>query len=612
MDRRRFVQFSVALASAALLHPQRGHGAVVGPEDERLRSLLDTFLNQELDDRPQLATYWGIDTGARAAARSRLNDYSAVERARWVSSNRARLALLRQIDRDRLSPNSQVDRDVVIWQFEQIAEGGARFAFGEGAAGTDYAPFCPYSFSQLNGPYQSVPDFLDSKHPIHTAEDAEAYLARLDSFDTALDASTEALRADAARRVLAADFILDTAIGQLASLRAPAPAASGLATSLSRRAAKAGIPGDWNARAAAIIESKIYPALDRQRAVAAELRTHASHDAGVWKLPDGAAYYAAALAFQTSTRRTPEEVHRFGLEQVAELSAALDKLLRAQGLDAGPVGARLDELSHRPEQLFPNDDAGRGSLLASLNAQLQAIRQRLPRAFRSLPPAPVDIVRVPVDIQDGAPLGYADWPSLDGSRPGRYYINLKDTGEWPKFGLPTLTYHEAVPGHQWQGAIALLSKDIPMLRQLTGQFTAYLEGWALYAEQLADELGAYDDYPLGRIGYLQAMQFRSARLVVDTGLHAKRWSREQATDYLIRVTGEARGRAQREIDRYCVWPGQACGYKIGYSEWQRMRDQARARAGARFDLAAFHEVLRRGPMPLLILEHVAQQMNVTA
>jgi uncharacterized protein (DUF885 family) len=226
-------------------------------------------------------------------------------------------------------------------------------------------------------------------------------------------------------------------------------------------------------------------------------------------------------------------------------------------------------------------------------------------------------VQVPPEIQDGAPNAYARGASLDGSRPSRYYINLKDTSDWPKFSLPTLTYHETLPGHVWQGSIARESTRIPLIRRLGSGgggsvgFAAYGEGWALYAEQLADELGMYAHDPLGRIGYLQSLLYRAVRLVVDTGLHAKRWSRERATDYMVDATAMPRPRVQREIDRYCVWPGQACSYAIGYAEWVRLREQAQQRAGARFDLRAFHDVLLQGRMPLVVLDRVLHAWPVS-
>lgn len=605
MLRRQFLQGGVAVAAVLAGSRARAQPAP-GSEDARLRALLDAFFDEDLDGAPEFATALGLDVGARAGQRSKLSDVSADGRRRWVAEHRARLTRLAAIDAGRLSPAGRNDRDVVAYAYDQIVRGGERFTFGESAAGFSYAPYSPYVVSQLSGVYQSVPDFLDSQHPVKTAADAEAYLARLAAFPAALDANTAGLRADAARGVLAPDFALDAALSQLMRLRAPAGAESGLATSLSGRARAAGLAGDWNGRAAAVVEGQVYPALDRQIAALKALRPTATGDAGIWKIPDGEAFYAGALAFQTTTTKSPDEVHRLGLEQVADLSARLDTLLKAQGLTTGPVGERLAALSRRPDQLYPNTDAGRAELIAALNAQTQDMRARLPRVFATLPRSPVEIVRVPPDIQDGAPNGYATAPTLDGSRPGRFYINLKDTAEWPKFALPTLTYHEALPGHQWEGAIALEARDSSILRRAGLGFAAYGEGWALYAEQLAGELGAYDNDPLGEIGFLQSMQFRAVRMVVDTGMHAKRWSREKATDYMVETTGMPRPRVQREIDRYCIWPGQACSYKIGHTEWVRLREEAKARAGARFDIKVFHDVLRQGGMPLVVLASVVE------
>lgn len=602
MDRRLFLRGTAALALAGAA-PAWAQAAT--PEDARLRALLDAFWEEDLDAWPQTATTFGVDVGKRAAQRSRLDDLSSAGRAKWIAAYKARLGRLAAIDPAKLSSMGRTDLEVVSYAYRQGAEGGERFPFGETGG---YAPYSPYVLSQLSGVYQVVPDFLDSVHPVKTAADAEAYLARLAAFAGALDANTADFRKDATRGVLAPDFALDATLAQLRQLRAPAPEASGLTTSLSRRAAEAKIAGDWSRRAAAIVGDKVYPALDRQIAAVQALRPQARPEPGIWKIPDGDAFYAGALAFQTTTTLTPEQAHALGLKQVAELEAKMDVLLRAAGLTEGTVGARMTELAKRPDQLYPNTDAGRAELLQALNVQTEAMRAKMPGAFRTLPKTPVEIVRVPPEIEAGAPNGYATPPSLDGSRPGRFYINLKDTAEWPKFTLPTLTYHEAIPGHQWEGAIALSSTEIPRLRQVAMNFSAYGEGWALYAEQLADELGAYEGDPLGQLGYLQSLQFRAVRVVVDTGMHAKRWSREQATDYMVAKTGYAPSRVQREIDRYAVWPGQACAYKIGHTEWVRLREEAKARAGTKFDLKTFHDVLRRGASPLVVLERIVQEM----
>jgi uncharacterized protein (DUF885 family) len=599
MDRRHFL----AAASAGALGAALPAAAQPGSEDAKLRALLDRFWDEQVGESPETATTLGLDTGARAILRSRVSNYSEAGRTAMFLRMKVRLAELRTVDRARLSPASQIDYDVVAYQYARGVEGAERFAFGEGAAaGFSYAPYSPYVVSQLSGPYQALPDFLDSKHPVQTAADAEAYLMRLRLIGAAIDDSTASLKAQAARGVLAPDFLLAATEVQLAKLRD----SDGLATGLANKAAAAGLAGDWETRAREALDQALRPAAERQRLAVAALRPQARHDPGVWRLPDGEAYYAGALAFQTTTTLTPDEAHRLGLEQVKALTAQIDPLLRAQGLTGGTVTQRLVALNTRPDQAFPNTDAGRAAILAYLNGRIADVRTRLPKVFATVPAAPMEMVRVPPSIEDGAANGYAQPASLDGKRPGRFYINLKDTAEWPRFSLPTLAYHEGYPGHQWQGAIAQSATELPMIRRQGGGFAAYGEGWALYAEQLADELGVYDDDPLGKIGLLQSLLFRAVRLVVDSGMHAKRWSREKATDFMVEATGRPRGGMQREIDRYCVWPGQACSYKVGHNAWERLRDEARARQGERFDIKQFHEVLRRGRLPLVVLEQVVK------
>ena len=325
-------------------------------------------------------------------------------------------------------------------------------------------------------------------------------------------------------------------------------------------------------------------------------------------MPQGDAIYAAALAQATTTDFTPEQVHAMGLEQVAAISAELDKILRAEGLTQGSVGARLAQLNTRPDQLYPNTAQGRAALLQSLNEGVRDMTTRLPRAFSELPGQPLEIRAVPVEIQDGASNGYYRRAALDGSRPAIYYINLKDTGDWPKYGLPALTYHEGDPGHHLQISTQQLSRDIPTIRKI-GFFGAYSEGWALYAEEVADELGAYKT-PLERAGYLQSFLFRAARLVVDTGIHTKRWDRARATRYMVDTTGFAEPRSQREVERYCTQPGQACSYKVGHMAWVRARQDAEKRLGSRFDLKRFHAVLTDGAMPLSIMERLVKERLV--
>jgi len=396
-------------------------------------------------------------------------------------------------------------------------------------------------------------------------------------------------------------------LGQMRKLREVAADKSTMVDSIVSRTAAKGVAGDWGRRATAIVANAVYPALDRQIALMERLKPTSRAGDGAWRLPNGGAIYAEALRQATTTTFSPDEVHRMGLAQVAEISAQIDAILKSQGMTQGSVGERLNALNKTPAQLYSNDDAGRAQLLASLNTGVKDMYARLPRAFATVPSAPLEIRRVPPEIQDGASNGYYRRASLDGSRPAIYFINLKDTGDWPKYTLPTLTYHEGVPGHHLQISLAQESKDIPTLRKL-GFFSAYSEGWALYAEQLADELGAYEGDPLGRAGFLQSFLFRAARLVVDTGLHTKRWTRAQATDYMVATTGFARPRSQREVERYCVSIGQACSYKVGHTAWVRARTEAQRLLGDRFDIKQFHEVLKEGAMPLSILERRIREL----
>ncbi|MBA4761343.1 DUF885 family protein [Sphingomonas sp.] len=600
MHRRSFVQSVGAVALASAVPAAARNTGLAGSGDATLRSLLDRIFSDRMTQSPEGATALGLDTGNNAALKSQLSGRSAADAARDLARAKRELAAIKAIDPATLGENARLDYDIVTYQLERSISGRERFNYG--AAGGRYAP---YRLSQLTGAYQDVPDFLDNQHRVRDAEDADAYLARLEAFATVLDQDSERQRADAARGVFAPDYILDTTLKQLAALRDQPPGATGLVTSFRAKLSAAKLPPERAVQAEKIVADRIFPALDRQRALVSDLRSRATHDAGVWRLPDGEAYYTAAAEAATTTQLSGDEIHRIGLKQVAEISGRIDTILKAQGMGQGSVGARLVALNERPDQLFPNTDAGRAALLESLRAQVKAMEQRLPEQFAAVPKAPVEVRRVPPAIQAGAPGGYYQAASLDGARPGIYYINLRDTFDRPKFGLATLSYHEAVPGHHLQVMLALESQDIPLIRR-RGGFSGYSEGWALYTEQLADEMGMYDGDPLGQVGYLQSLLFRATRLVVDSGLHAKRWSREQATDYFIATTGIARGRSQGEIDRYTVWPGQACSYKIGHSVWVALRDEAKAKAGDKWDPRQFHDVLRRGAMPLDVLKSVVR------
>ena len=589
MDRRQFLGSSGA-AALAVATPLGTLAQADG--DTRVNALFEGQFQDAVAQSPALASSLGLDTGTNAGLKRRLDGRTAADRARDLARAQRSLARLKAVDRSKLSPAARLNLEVITYTTERQTIAPARFGLDSVVR--------PYRIFQQGGAYFSVPDFLNSAHTIRGASDAEAYLARLDGFATVLDQDTVEQRAQAARGYLAPGWSIDLTLRQLAKLRSASAAQSTLVSSLATRARAASIPGDWAARATAIVAGRVYPALDRQIAAMTALRPTSRPGDGVWRVPQGDAIYAAALAEATTTTLTPDQVHARGLTEVADISAQLDVILRGAGYTRGSVGARLAELNASPAQLYANTDAGRAELLASLNDGVALMTAKLPPLFATLPTQPLEIRRVPPEIQDGASNGYYRRATLDGSRPAIYFINLKDTGDWPKYTLPALTYHEGVPGHHLQGSIAQETPDLPSLRK-TSFLSAYGEGWALYSEQLADEAGAFAT-PLERAGYLQSFLFRAARLVVDTGLHAKRWSRERATDYMVATTGFSRGRCQREVERYCTQPGQATSYKIGHQVWARAREEAKATLGARFDVKAFHEVLKDGPMPLTILE----------
>jgi uncharacterized protein (DUF885 family) len=415
------------------------------------------------------------------------------------------------------------------------------------------------------------------------------------------------MRVDADSGVIPPDFVIDRTIPLLGNITRVQAGMSGMVESLVKRGHEKQIAGDWQARAERIVAREIYPAVAAQMQLLMDQRSRATHDAGVWRLPEGEAYYSYSLEFGTTTRMSAEEVHRLGLDRMAELSSRADRVLKSQGMTCGTVAERIRAMGRDAKFVYPNTDDGKAALIAELNEQMAEMQRRLPEQFGRLPRAPVEIRRVPVEIEAGATGGYYQLPSLDGSRPGAYFINLRDTAEQPSWSLPTLTYHEAIPGHHMQLSLALETSALHPLRRLA-PFSAYSEGWALYAEQLADEMGVYQQDPFGEIGYLNSVMMRAARLVVDTGLHHKRWSLEQTIQYLTETLGNEKSTLVTEAERYCVWPGQATSYMVGQAQWLRLREQARHRLGEKFDVRAFHDrALAAGVIPLSVLEMAIEE-----
>ena len=570
-----------------------------------LAKQLQGMADQVLAEYPENATILGIATGGKEPLNHRFTDRTPAGVAARADAARKRLATLKELDLTDLSVPANLDAAVALAGHE-LADEGFRFPFGDAIVLDPNIGFrnTPYVVNQLGGAFIDFPDFLSSRHPVTNEQEALAYADRVDAYARNLDGETERLTHDRGVGVIAPDFTLDSTLKIIGGGVAEKPETSVVVTTLRDAAAKAGIDSKIVDRVTQSMAAKVLPALQRQLDELKKHRAAATSDAGVWHFKDGDAYYQWALKAGTTTTRSPDEIHQLGLEQVKAVQSRMEQIMAKQGLTGGTVGERMAALGKDPAQLYPNTAAGREQLLTYLNDRIADIRKRLPQAFATMVPGKLVIKRVPEAIEAGAPGGYAAAGSIDGKVPGQYYINLRNTAEWPKFSLPTLCYHEGIPGHIWQGEYA---NRMPLIRSMLA-FNAYSEGWALYSEQLADELGVYADDPLGQLGYLQSSSFRACRLVVDTGLHAKRWTRDQAIDWFVSTNGDDRGSVTGEVDRYCSMPGQACGYKVGHLEIVRLRDKAKAALGTKYDLRTFDDaVVKGGNVPMTLLETVIDQ-----
>jgi uncharacterized protein (DUF885 family) len=597
--RRDLMLSAAALAMAPIGGALAQPGAAArSPAGVKLDALFAEIMQARLARHPELATSLGLDKGALAGAKSRLSDASLAGVAADKAQTASELAKLEAFDAAALTGLDATNYQAVLYGLKGSAAANAQFDFGDNGARS------PYVLSQLTGAYQDIPTFLDTQHKIETAADADAYLARLQAFATVMDQETERARHDEGLGMMPPDFILDKALSQMTQLRDQPAESSILVASITRRTRDKAIPGDWSGQATRLYETAVRPALERQIAQTRAMRARAVSAAGIGVRPQGMAYYAAGLKAYTTSSLTPDEVHEIGLEQTKDYQARIDVILKGQGMTQGTVGQRLSALSTDPKYIYPDTDAGKAALIAHLNELVAAITPRLPRDFRHPPTVPLEIRRVPPYIEAGAPLGYYNSASLDGTRPAIYYINLAHTADWPRWLVSSVTFHEGVPGHHLQISTAQHIANQPLIRKIGG-FSGYAEGWALYAEQLADELGMYDADPLGRVGYLKSELWRACRMVLDTGIHTKGWTREQAIRWKMDNDGSLESGTANEVERYCVWPGQAPSYKIGHTVINKLRDQARAHLGPRFDIQDFHDaVLNSGALPLDVLEQV--------
>ena len=564
-----------------------------GVNEADARALLDAVGDNLLRLFPEPATSLGIDTGARAELRSRLADRSAEGQQRLAKQVRADLDRVNAFDASSLSHATRTSFEVVRSAYATALAG---FALPYGDITVGGWRNTPYVVIQNVGAYLDVPRFLDSDHRIENATDAEAYLARLQSYAKQLDGELGRMQAANGAGLVPPAFLIDKAIAQMTLSVKNAREGGTVVESIERRSKS--IPGDWAQRARTIAVKEIAPALERQLQELQAQRAKASNDAGISARPRGEEFYRWALKASTTTEMSPDDVHEMGRSELQRLHGQMDGILKEIGYTQGSVGERMKALAKDPKYAFSEGDKGRAEITAFINNRLDWIRAQMPRAFNKVVTPNMEVKRLPPEEEPGAPGAYGGAGSIDGKIPGRFWINLRTTALHSKYSLADLTFHEAIPGHIWQGEY---THEMPLIRQMLA-FNAYSEGWALYAEQLADELGAYDNDRVGRLGYLQSLAFRACRLVVDTGIHAKRWTREQGVAFFVDVNGSNPEEVASEVDRYCSWPGQACGYKVGHTQINRLREEAKGALGAKFDLKAFDDtVVLGGNVPLDVL-----------
>ena len=594
ISRRQALAGLGATSLAALSGCARGPGVAAGtpvsPAD-----FLNRIAYNLLEHEPERATSLGVDTGAHAALRSRLEDASPSGQAAYAAQLRDDLAAVRAFPRAGLDADTLTSLEVVESAYATALDGFA-LPYGDVAVGSWRN--APYVVIQNVGAYLDMPRFMDSTHPLKDAADIDAYVARIERLPAVLDGELTRMREARAMGVVPPDFLLDKAIAQMGSTIGEARAGTLFVTSLRENLAKNNLSPASADRIAELVSGAVTTALERQLAELRAERAVATSAPGMWARPRGEEWYGWALRASTTTRLTADEIHRQGREELAALHARMDPILRQIGYTSGSVGERMQALSRDPRYRFADGDPGRAQIMSFIQDRIAWITAQMPRAFRTLVKPNLEVRRLPLSEEPGAPGAYGGAGSKDGTIPGRMWINLRTTDLHRKYDLADLTFHETIPGHVWEGEF---SNRLPLIRSILA-FNAFSEGWALYGEQLADELGAYDDFPVGRLGYLQSLAFRACRMVVDTGLHDKRWSRAQAVDFFVTENGSKREEVESEVDRYCSWPGQAVGYKVGHSEIVRQRGRAQTALGTRYDLRDFDDaVVLGGNAPLDVM-----------
>jgi uncharacterized protein (DUF885 family) len=551
-------------------------------------------------NEPELLTSLGlVEQFGITSHNGRLDDASPAHQQAVIDRWKKDLRQLQEYRLDRQTPSQKLSTHILDWYVADEVEG-------------EKWQFHNHPVNQLNGVQNQFPSFMANTHPLRTKQDCEYYVMRLNAVPKKFDQVLESVRLREQKQIIPPRFVVEEVLKEMKNFIAKPAAENILATSFKERAARIqkltdAERTDFQTRVETAINSTVYHSYQKLIDYFRGVLPKTSTDDGVWKLPDGDAFYAYVLRHNTTTTLKPNELHELGLREVARIEGEMRVLLDANGFVGQPIGAAMDKLAKDPRFLYSSDDDGRKAALAEYQRLIDTALSHCGQLFLTFPKEKVEVHRVEAFKEATAPGAYYQPGAMDGSRPGVFFANLRDMNEVPKWGMPTLSYHEGVPGHHWQISIAHELKGLPQFRRVI-PFTAYMEGWALYSEWLAKQAGWYEGDPFGDLGRLRDELFRAVRLVVDTGIHAKHWTREQAIAYMLEKTGMGEKDVTAEVERYIVDPGQACAYKVGMLKIQELRERAQRELGDKFDQREFHDaVLKNGALPLEILE---EQINL--
>lgn len=588
-------------------HTQSNPGAVsdAASASVQLKNSDDKYTQIFLQHQPALSTMLAIDEGeAGGPYNHRFPDYTVQGMESFQQAMSEASENIGAMGSEGLSEKQQVHQQILSHIFTYYA-GSEQFS---GGYIDTWGGHLPYIINQISGPLIDVPKLMQVQQAVTNEAQIKAYLSRLETMGTFVDEVVSKFNADAQKGIILPKKLHPKTLAFFNGFLASEPSEHELVrTFVEKIAAINGLSdeqrNEYEAQAIKWVTAVVYPAYNRARDAVLESENIASNNDGIWSQPGGEDFYSHQIRFLGDSALTADEIHQLGLDEVDRITALMDEILRINGFEEGTVGERMMSLATLPGQVFSSSDDGRQTLLNYLSEEIDKVLAKAPDFYGTIPTQAVEVRRIPPVSEAGEAGGFYSPPSLDGNRPGIYWINLRDMAAVPKFGLKTLTYHEAVPGHHFQLALNMAQQDIGIMRQ-NAPYNAYVEGWALYSEFVASEyMGMYENDPLGDLGRLQAELYRAVRLVVDTGLHRKHWTREQAIDYFHNTTGTSLSDVVPEVERYMAWPGQALGYKLGMLKFVELEKQARTTLGDNYDIKGLHDLmLLPGARPMSLVE----------